>query len=251
MKIDVTLSVSDIKQDDIHNKTVIVIDSLRATSTILTALNQGCQRVIPVETVGQALHYDGLEDTVLIGERYGKKMSGFDLGNSPLEVSKINLSGKTVVITTTNGTKALQKARKASHILVGSFLNATHCIESALRLKKDIMLLCAGRRGKFAIEDGLTAGLMIHQLKQSKGSLECSDIALILENNFCCKEELLSRIITEGATGRTLVENLNQEDIGYCLQLDLFPLTGIYLEQGIVQLLEDTLPNKMIKDRLN
>jgi 2-phosphosulfolactate phosphatase len=236
MKVDVALSVNYIKQEEIQKKTVIVIDSLRATSTILTALYQGSKRVIPVETVGQALQYYGQENTVLIGERYSKKVNGFDLGNSPQEVSKVDLNDKTVVITSTNGTKALQKVKKAAHILVGCFLNVTHCIEQAICFKKDIVIVCAGRRGQFAIEDGLTAGMMIYYLRQRKDDIEISDIALMLENNYHCKQDRLLQMIQQGATGKRLIQTSQEDDIHFCLQLDLYPMTGIYEEGGIVQL---------------
>jgi 2-phosphosulfolactate phosphatase len=236
MKVDVALSVSYIKQEEIQKKTVIVIDSLRATSTILTALSQGSKRVIPVETVGQALQYDGQENTVLIGERYCKKVLGFDLGNSPREISRLDLKDKTVVITSTNGTKALQKVKKASHILIGCFLNATHCIEQALSFKKDIVIVCAGCRGQFAIEDGLTAGIMLHYLRQKKEDIEISDIALMLESNYNCRQDLLLQMIKQGTTGKRLIQTAQEEDIHFCLQHDLYAMTAVYEEDGIVPL---------------
>lgn len=238
MRIDVVLSVSYIKQEEIQNKTVIVIDSLRATSTILTALHQGATKVIPVETVGQALQYYGKEDTLLIGERYSRKVSGFDLGNSPQEVSKIDLTNKSIVITSTNGTKALQKVKKASHILIGCFLNATHCIERALCFKKDIVIVCAGRRGQFAIEDGLAAGMMLNHLSKKKLKIEFSDITLMLKNNFDCNHELLIGMILQGETGRRLLETDQEDDIHFCLQLDHFPINASYEKNGIVQLID-------------
>jgi 2-phosphosulfolactate phosphatase len=236
MKVDVVLSVSYIKQEEIQKKTVIVIDSLRATSTILTALYQGATKVIPVETVGQALQYYGKKDTLLIGERYSKKVSGFDLGNSPQEVSKIDLTKKNIVITSTNGTKALQKVKKASHILVGCFLNATHCIERALCFKKDIVIVCAGRRGQFAIEDGLAAGMMVNHLSKKKIKIEFSDIALMLKHNFDCNHALLIGMIQQGETGRRLLETDQEDDIHFCLQLDHYPINAVYEKNGIVQL---------------
>jgi 2-phosphosulfolactate phosphatase len=234
MKVDVALSVNDIKQEEIQKKTVIVIDSLRATSTILTALYQGSKLVIPVETVGQALQFHGQKNTVLIGERYCKKVNGFDLGNSPQEISKVDLSDKTVVITSTNGTKALQKVKKAPHILVGCFLNMTHCIQQALSYKKDILIICAGRRGQFAIEDGLTAGMMIYYLRHNKADIEISDISLMLENDYHCKQDLLFEIIEQGATAKRLIQTAQEDDIHFCLQLDLYSMTGVYEEGGIV-----------------
>lgn len=235
MKIDAVLSVNQIKQEEIYNKTVIVIDSLRATSSILTVLHQGCTHVIAVETVGQALQFDDQENIILIGERYCKKINGFHYGNSPITLSQIDLHDQKVVITTTNGTKVLQKVKKnASTVLVGCFLNAAHCMKQAIKLKRDIIFICAGRQGNFAIEDGLTAGLMIHNLRQQCKQVECSDISLMLEQSFCSKEDQLMEVIKQGETGRRLMQTGQEDDLHYCLQLNQYELTGVLVDDEIV-----------------
>lgn len=234
MEIDVAISVAHLKQEEMKKKCVIVIDSLRATSTILIALKQGCRKVIPVETVGQALKYKGKDNVILIGERYSKKVAGFDYGNSPIEINEVNLHNKTVVITSTNGTKALQKVKRAAQIFVGCFLNAQHCVEQAMRQKRDITFVCAGRRGDFAIEDGLTAGLMIHYMREMKPDICCSDMALMLESNYVHQAEHLQSIISQGATGRRLQHIGLKDDIPFCLQINLLQHTGLFLDGGII-----------------
>ncbi|GAA0350900.1 2-phosphosulfolactate phosphatase [Bacillus horti] len=236
MKIDVALSTSYLKQEDIHNKTVIVIDTLRTGSTIITALHKGAAKIIPVETIGQALHYFHHEDTYLCGERFCKKVNGFDLGSSPFNLLSLDTHNKTLIITSTNGTKAILKARKASHLLVGCLLNAQHCIEHALNLKKDITLLCAGSRGEFALEDGLTAGYMLHLLKQFKENLQLTDLAQMLRIGYEENKEMLNTLVQTGSTALRLLETDQEDDLHYCLQMNSVPLTGIYQGEEIVAL---------------
>jgi 2-phosphosulfolactate phosphatase len=188
--------------------------------------------------VGQALQYNGQPHTLLIGERYGKKVNGFDLTNSPLQISQQQLTDKTVVITSTNGTKAINKVKRADHVLMGAFLNASHCVKKACSFKQDIMIICAGRRGKFAIEDGLTAGFMIRQLRQLNPSLELSDMSMLLEHNYECQQDHLHSLIERGATGQTLIESQQEKDIHYCLQLNRLSITGILNGEEIIPVLD-------------
>ena len=119
MKLEVVSQVDEVKVEEIKHKTVIVIDVLRASSTIATALAYGAAKVIPVETIGQARGFQGSQFT-LAGERYGKKIMGFPLSNSPTELAVAPLTGQSLILTTTNGTRAIQKSCKASSILIGS-----------------------------------------------------------------------------------------------------------------------------------
>lgn len=236
MRVDVALSISYIKQEEVNKKTVIVIDSLRATSTIITALYLGAAKVIPVETVGQALHYFGDQNTLLIGERYSKKINGFDAGNSPHELHSLDLKDKIIVITTTNGTKAIQKVKKATTILIGCLLNLEHCVQQALELKKDIVIVCAGRRGDFALEDGVTAGLMIDQIAQNKLGAVLSDEALMLRMTL---EEYIKKfraLIYKGGSGQRLIETGQEDDLHYCLQTNLYQLTAVYKDEALYPL---------------
>ena len=129
MKIEVFASQTHVTEKDIRGKDCVVIDTLRATSTIITALANGCEQVIPVEEVGQATRLrasvGGDTMAVLGGERGGQKIPGFDLGNSPLEYGPEHIYGKTLILTTTNGTLAIGKAETASRTYIGAMINAT------------------------------------------------------------------------------------------------------------------------------
>ena len=144
-RIAVIPSVNETSAEDLVGKTAVVIDVLRATSTIITALQYGCEGVIPVETVYQAKERQ-LEGTYLGGERNGKKIPGFDLGNSPFEYMSPELRGKKVILTTTNGTRAIQKSSKASCVVAAALLNVRAAARYCLSLKRDIAVICAERR---------------------------------------------------------------------------------------------------------
>lgn len=234
MQIDIALTINDIKMENICLKTVIVIDTLRATTTILSALKQGCKKVIPVETLGQALAYSTHEDTLLIGERYSKKVKGFDLPNSPSQIEGHHFSNKTIVISSSNGTKALQKVRKAPLVLVGCMRNASCCVEKALKAKRDILLVCAGRQGEFAIEDGLTAGVMIQLIQQKQPDYTCSELALILALNHPLTPAEVYTAVCHSETYRRLIKTGQQDDIAFCLAQDEWGINGVYGEDGIV-----------------
>mgnify|MGYP001455782184 CR=1 FL=1 len=236
LKVDIALSVSQLKQEDICRSAVIVIDALRATSTIITALHQGCRKVIPVETLGQALQSHGKPDTLLIGERFSKKVPGFDLPNSPSVISQRDLTGKTIVITSTNGTKALKKVKKAPRVLVGSFVNVSHCVDQVLSEKGSVLIVCAGRHGELAIEDGLAAGCIVHLLKERAENIECTDTALLLEYHYVAKKEQLTELVFKGKTAGSLLKTGQKNDIHFCLDVDRYALTGVYQDDGIVRI---------------
>ncbi|MCB9262584.1 MAG: 2-phosphosulfolactate phosphatase [Flavobacteriales bacterium] len=146
------------------NKTVVVIDVLRATSTICAALNNGATSVIPVVSVDEALQFD--KDIFLIaGERNGQKAEGFDFGNSPSEYAREMVLGKEVVLTTTNGTKCIHASMDASEILVGSFYNLSATAEYLKKCDSDVLLFCSGWKNAVNIEDTLFAGYLVSMLK--------------------------------------------------------------------------------------
>lgn len=145
---------------------VVVIDVLRATTTICHALMAGAKRVVPCLEVADALALAARlakNDVVLGGERGGLRIEGFELGNSPAEYTPQSVGGKTVVFTTTNGTAALQHARQAKGVYVAAFVNASAVVR-ALTSERDVNLLCAGTRGEITREDVLLAGLLVERL---------------------------------------------------------------------------------------
>jgi 2-phosphosulfolactate phosphatase len=248
VNIQVISNVNEARPDDLQHKTVIVIDVLRATSTILKALDAGCTQVIPVETVNQArsLHRPG---ELLGGERFCKKIPGFDLGNSPLEYTSDRVDGKTVIFTTTNGTRAIQKASRAGHILIGGLLNAEACARKAAMLSDDIVLLCAGTQDAFSLEDGLCAGLLIEELLKLQaegrirssaaagGGLTVDDFGIAMQQAYRLVRDNLESALLSGANGKRLSRIGFHDDVIYCAQTNILEqapvVRGGRLEAGM------------------
>lgn len=227
MRLEVISSVNEARSDDFIHKTVIVIDVLRATSTIVIALAGGCAGVIPVETVIQAknLWEDG---DLLGGERYCKKITGFDLGNSPLEYRNRDLQGKRIIMTTTNGTRAMQKVQKASNILAGSLLNAFSCARAAWELKRDVVLVCAGTQNQFSLEDGLCAGCIadcLHSFAEEQP--EMNDFGLAMRDAYLYTRNDLQNTILACANGKKLCRLGFEEDVLFCCHPNLFDVVPV------------------------
>jgi 2-phosphosulfolactate phosphatase len=152
--------------EELAGSTVVVIDALRATSTICQALASGAREVVPFLEVAQAreaVDEDGRDGVVLGGERGGKRIDGFDLGNSPSEYTPEAIRGQRVLITTTNGTRAMNLARQARRVVLGSFLNLSAVVAS-LKNEPRVDILCAGTEGVETGEDILAAGAIVDRL---------------------------------------------------------------------------------------
>lgn len=223
MNVNLIPVIDEIKQGDLLHKTVIVIDVLRASSTIVTALQRGFSSVWPVKTVGEAKECDQ-ENRLLAGERYGKKIPGFTLDNSPTQLLDTPVTS-TLVLTTTNGTRAVQKASKADDIFIGCFLNGRHCAKTAYELHKDITLLCAGARGTFALEDGLAAGFILDELGALNPDLRVNDLGKAMTFAFHHSRSQLTDTVLQSSTGRHLTHHGFEDDIRFCCSLNTHALT--------------------------
>ncbi|WP_139489337.1 2-phosphosulfolactate phosphatase [Brevibacillus dissolubilis] len=233
MRIELVPTVEEILHEQIFNRTVVVIDVLRASSTIVTALGHGFSHVIPVETIGQANALRNA-DSLLAGERHCKKIPEFDFNNSPTTIMKGDYTNKHLILTTTNGTRAIQKAERANHLMIGSFLNATACIKHALTQKLDITLYCAGTRQEFALEDGLAAGYMVHKAKQLNPHIHTCDLAEALEKSYLYLADRMPDQLMLTTTGRRLVQHNFVEDILHCGKIDLYNLVPVIKEKRIL-----------------
>ncbi|WP_312108789.1 2-phosphosulfolactate phosphatase [Brevibacillus reuszeri] len=233
MRIEVVPTVEEIRFDQISNRVVIVIDVLRASSTIVTALGNGFLSVIPVETIGQANSLR-TPDCVLAGERHCRKIPEFDCNNSPTEIAARNKSGSHLILTTTNGTRAIQKAERASTLLIGCFLNATACIKHALSHHLDITLYCAGTRSEFALEDGLAAGMMIVQAQNLKAHFQVCDLGEALKASYLHLRDKLVEQLLQTTTGKRLVQHHFAKDLHYCAQIDQYQLVPFVKEKRIL-----------------
>jgi len=148
---------------DIENKQVVVIDILRATTTMVVAYENGAQNVVPVEHLEDALVYRN-KGYLIAGERNGVKVDGFDMGNSPQEFTKDIVEGRNIVLSTTNGTKAINACSAAKYRYVSSFRNIDAMAKTIIENKLDVLLFCAGWKDKFNLEDTVFAGALAQQL---------------------------------------------------------------------------------------
>ena len=186
MKISVISTAQQAQGIDFSGKTAIVIDVLRATSVITTALENGAREVIPVKTVEEAQNLYAQCDTAKTlrgGERNALKIEGFDLSNSPLEYKKKVVEGKTLILTTTNGTNAINNIIGADEVVLACFRNGAAVVEHIVGLShrgsRDIAIVCAGTESHFSLDDGLCAGMLIELLKQQT-EVEIDDFGLLL-----------------------------------------------------------------------
>ena len=167
LKIDACFSpfLYDIYRDD--ESIVVVIDIFRATSAICVAFHHGVDKMIPVATVEEAAEYK--RQGFLAGaERDAKKVDGFDFGNSPYDYMGEHVKGKTIALTTTNGTQAIAVSKDAHRVVIGSFLNLSALCKWIIRQNRNVVLLCSGWKNKFNLEDALFAGAVIEELLTNK-----------------------------------------------------------------------------------
>ena len=167
MIISVVAHVDEIQSELLQNKTVVVIDVFRSGSVIITALAQGAKAVIPTETVATA-KAAAQPDRILAGERFGKKIDGFLLGNSPLEYTAPVVSNKEIVLTTTNGTRALVKSSRGKHILIGSFRMPLHYATKSFSYAKTLSLSVQAHEAAFPLKTELQQGFLLTSFSRKK-----------------------------------------------------------------------------------
>lgn len=233
MRIDIIVSADDIKREKIEDKTVVVIDMLRATSVITTAMNNGCKGVIPVLTVEEASEIvrNSKEEFKLSGERNALKIEGFHYSNSPLEYTRETIEGKTLVMTTSNGTKAITRCEAANSILIGAMLNAKAIAKRIVELNRNVVIVNAGTYGEFSIDDFLCSGYIIDcVLKEIEAEL--SDIAITSHYIYKNNEDIHSFIKYAGHYKR--IKELGLEaDLEYCCRKDIIDTVPEY-KDGII-----------------
>lgn len=210
---------------------IIAIDVLRSSSSIVNALANGVRAVIPIETLKEAYKlHENYPEYLLAGERKGRKPERFHLGNSPLEFARDVVGGKTVILTTTSGTAALVRCRRAEHVLVAAFLNATavanRAMEIAQKKRVNVTFVLAGEKGLFSLEDFLCAGAVASKFP-SRG-LELSDETLAARYAFERAKDTLSDYVIRSKHARHLVELGFERDVIYSCKLDHFGMVPVY-----------------------
>lgn len=250
MKIHVLLSPLNVDELHFTGKTTVVIDVLRATTTITTALYNGAREVVPVNSIEFAMKVSGNSfggQTLLGGERNTKKIEGFTLGNSPLEYSREAIEGKSLILYTTNGTKATVKAKFSENLFLLGFNNLEAVAKHLASLNNDVEILCAGSNGMFCIEDTVCAGKLIEELRKISGNLELSDSAkacVTLADSF--GENILEMLI--GCEhGKLLIENGFEDDLNFVADLNTIDAVPFF-DAGVVKLIPNNSEDKDSKN---
>ena len=220
MQIEVCYTPDLIGHFEIKNKCVVVIDVLRATSCMVAGLGSGVKSITPVATVA-ACEALGKQGYVMAGERGGQKPEQFQLGNSPYDYMAPELKGAKIVATTTNGTRAIELSKEAPEVIIAAFLNLSAVVGRLARQKRDILLFCAGWRGRYNLEDSLLAGAIIEGLKKTASfENDASTAAFYLYQSMA--QDLHHHISRSNHASRLSKSARMRKDIEYCCKVDEF-----------------------------
>jgi 2-phosphosulfolactate phosphatase len=227
MNIDFYSAFQEISKRQLEGKNVVVIDVLRATSVIVTALAGGARSVIPVKSIDEAktLAAAAARDSiVLAGERDGLPIPGFDLGNSPPLFNPQRVSGKDIVLTTMHGTRALQLCKNANQTIIGSFLNAGTVVEHMLESEDSWKLLCSGMHGRFTLDDGLCAGLLISRIAEHE-QVRTRDLGSVMKSLYESHSGALEVFLEQHCYGYQYLQAQGfHEDLEFCLDVDRYSI---------------------------
>jgi Phosphosulfolactate phosphohydrolase and related enzymes len=238
--IDVELVAKDACNATARGDLVIVIDLVRATTCIITAIANGARSITPVCTLKQAKYLRSEHPAyVLAGERNGVKPSGFDLDNSPLTLTRENVDGKNLIMSTTNGTNALVQSEGADWIIVGAFVNASATAKASLEIacknKIGVSFVLAGQKNRFALEDFICAGGIITRFPED--AVELSDKALSAMLAFEGAEHDLPASIRRSGHAQELIKIGLGRDIEFACQIDLYRIVPFY-RNGVITALK-------------
>ncbi len=230
--VDICLTPKTIDLFDLTGKVVVVVDIFRATSTMTAALSNGVAKVIPVSDLDHCNSFQGNE-YIKAAERGGKKVEGFHYGNSPFDYEGEDVKGKTLVMTTTNGTKALNLSKDADQVLIGSFLNASSTLNYLKKVGKDVLIFCAGWKGRFSLEDTLYAGYLAELLLGAGFEHNSDSVFVSIGMSNSAKIQGWEDYSANAAHYRRLNSFRNHEDIKFCMKMDQYDLVAGLVDDSI------------------
>ncbi len=241
MKIDIAFTPITIGPGDLSGRTVVVVDILRATTTIAVALANGAKAVLPAATTEEALRIaQNLERdaVILAGERKSERIPGFALGNSPAEFTPEAVSGKTIVMSTTNGTAAFAAAQGAREIIACAAVNFSAVAErcrAAVEEHGDLIILCAGSERRFALEDAFAAGRLAKALLPEGGARAADVTDSVIASLELARHygERWGRALKASAHGRELAALGFKADLDACAAQDTHPVIPLYADRRI------------------
>ena len=219
---------------DCTNSVVVIIDVFRATSTIATALYNGASRIIPVDAVDKCIQIGKMTGGITAGERDGKVIEGLEYGNSPAEYPRSFIEGKTLVLTTTNGTKLLHMALQAgaSEVVTGSFPNLSAVSDYLIKENKNVVLGCSGWKDKFNLEDTLFAGAVVNRVKEHF-TIHC-DSSLMAEEMYVTHKSDMLGFIRQLTHWHRLEKFGLEKDLEYCVTEDVANVLPIFKNGDLV-----------------
>jgi len=229
VRVDVAFTPAALPPAALAGATALVIDVLRASTTMVTAVAHGCLAMLPVAEVDEARRRArSLPGALLAGERGGDPPEGFDLGNSPLEFTRERVGGRTIVFTTSNGTRALLAARPATAVGVAGFVNLTAAADWALGQGRRLVIVCAGELGSRSVEDETCAGLLVDRVLTTDPEAVVGPAALEAADAARPYAKDLARLAQDAPHARKLASHGRSPDVTACLTRDAFCLVPLY-----------------------
>lgn len=238
MRLDVAFTPAELPAAAVlADSTIVVIDVLRATSTMVEALANDARGILAVATTDEAVRIAqgiGRDGALLTGERKCVRIEGFDLGNSPSEFTRERVGGRQLIMTTTNGTAALAAVTSGKRVLIASLLNIEAVARELAEGDGSIILLCAGREQRFALEDAICAGILALRLYRKLGRRRnWSDAALAAAQLARRYLPAIERTLRRTAAGRQLIELGYANDVVYCAQLDRYDVVPRFRDRQV------------------
>ncbi|MBS1489976.1 MAG: 2-phosphosulfolactate phosphatase [Bacteroidetes bacterium] len=219
--IDVCLSPELMHLYEVRSRTVVVVDILRATSCMVTALAHGAESITPFAKLEECLNMKS-KGYITSGERDGKKVDGFDKGNSPFEYMGDQVHGLKIAFTTTNGTQAIEKSKNAKEVIIGSFLNLSSVVKYLLLGENNVLIVCAGWKGRINLEDTLFAGAVVEKLKDYLGP-DC-DAPLAARHLYNLAKEDMAQFLNNSSHVKRLNRLNIYRDFEFCLSVDQYKI---------------------------
>jgi 2-phosphosulfolactate phosphatase len=242
VRLDVFFTPNQVKPPDTAGRLVIIVDVLRASTTVATALGNGAKTVIPLEGAEEVIFRSkefARSQTLLAGEQKMLPITGFDLGNSPQAFTPEVVGGKTILITTTNGTRALLGVQGARDIVIASYVNFTAVLammKVAARSNTDIAIICAGEEGSFTLEDAACAGRYVRAIPKRADSVVVNDAAaasVLIEKKY---GDNIAKVFQESTHGQALESAGFGDDLAAAAEVDSYPVVPIWQDRQITKL---------------
>lgn len=235
MNIELLFTGQSCTDEIVKGKNAVVIDVLRAASVITEALQNGAECVVPFKTTEEALKYckTGGGRKILCGERNCEKIEGFDLGNSPIHFDFDTVYGREIVLTTTNGTTAIQNASLADAVYILCYFNINVVRDRLLADEKDAVFVCAGTEGRFSLDDALCAGMCISGIN-SRADVLLDDASLMMMEFFEKGRGSIRSRLKDTKHFKNLLSRHYGDDLEYCLKRDIYNIVPCYKNNRIM-----------------